>query len=279
VWIAWQTAVTIALILALAAVLARGGRARWLVTLRATAGELALVLALYALWQWAHERAVTKTAGAREHALWLYHLQHRLHVPDELSLQKAVLPHRWLVEFFNGYYAVVHVPALGALLVWLFFRHRDQYGRVRNTIALTTAGCLLLQTVPMAPPRMFPNLGFVDTGLAYHQSVYGRGGSGISNQLAAMPSVHVAWALIVGLAAVVISTSRRRWLVLAHPVLTVLAVTATANHWYGDGIVAAAIVGVAVAIVAAATAFSTTRGAENAPVIAENEVVVGATGS
>jgi hypothetical protein len=251
-WIDWDVAARISLGLALAVVLTRGVRGRWPVGIRATARELSLVLALYAVWQWAHELTVTKVAGARENALWLYDLQHRLHIPDELTLQDAVLPHKWLVQALNGYYALVHVPALIALLVWLFFRHRDRYPWVRNTLALLTAGCLLLHLIPMAPPRMFPELGFVDTGLLYDQSVYGRGGSGISSQLAAMASVHVGWALLVGLAVVVVSTSRWRWLVLLHPVLTVVSVTATANHWYGDGIVAGFILVVALAIVWAA---------------------------
>ncbi|MGI8662969.1 MAG: phosphatase PAP2 family protein [Acidimicrobiales bacterium] len=251
-WIDWDVAAATSIVLAVAVLLWRNARAGWAIGLRATARELSLVLALYSVWQWAHEQAVTEVAGAREHALWLYDLQHSLHIPDEIALQKAVLPHGWLAQTLNGYYALVHVPALICLLVWLFFGHRDRYPWVRNTLALLTAGCLFLQTIPMAPPRMFPELGFVDTGLLYGQSVYGRGGSGISNQLAAMPSVHVGWALLVGLAAAVIGSSRWRWVVLLHPILTVVAVTATANHWYGDGIVAGAILVVALAIVAAA---------------------------
>jgi hypothetical protein len=252
VWIAWDLAAEIAIALAVVVALTGNVTGRWRIGARATARELALILGLYAVWQWAHEKGVTKVEGAREHALWLYDVQHRWHVPDEIWLQRQVLPHDWLVQALNAYYAVVHVPALICMLVWLFFRHRDRYPWVRNTLALVTAGCLFLQTIPLAPPRMFPELGFVDTGLLYNQSVYGRGGSGISNQLAAMPSVHVGWALIVALAVVVVSTSRWRWLVLAHPVLTVVAVTATANHWYGDGIVAGAILVVSLVIVAAA---------------------------
>jgi hypothetical protein len=252
VWIEWDLAAAIALVLAGAVALTRNVEGGSLVGVRATARELALVLFLYAVWQWAHDLTVTKVEGARENALWLYDVQHQLHIPDELTLQRAVIDHGWLVQLFNGYYAIVHVPALIALLIWLFWRHRDRYGWVRNTLALTTAGCLLVHVVPMAPPRMFPELGFVDTGLLYDQSVYGRGGSGLSNQLAAMPSVHVAWALIVGVAAVVVSTSRWRWLVAMHPVVTMVAVTVTANHWYGDGIVAAGILGLSLVIAWAA---------------------------
>ncbi len=71
--------------------------------------------------------------------------------------------------------------------------------------------------------------------------VYGKVGTGISDQLSAMPSVHVAWAALIALAVIVASSSRWRWWILAHPILTVVAITATANHWWIDGIVAAAI--------------------------------------
>ena len=83
----------------------------------------------------------------------------------------------------------------------------------------------------------------------YHLSVYGAGGSGISNELAAMPSLHVGWAVLVGVAAVAVSTSRWRWLVVAHPVLTVIAVVATANHWWLDGVVASMVLGIAYLVV------------------------------
>ena len=247
-WIDWDVAAWIAFGLAAGVLITRGVTGLVAVGVRATARETSLVLALYAVWQRVHELTVTKTEGAMENARWIYDFQHTLHIPDELAMQKAVLPHPWLVQALNGYYAIVHVPALIALLIWLFFRHRDQYPWVRNALALTTAGCLVLHTIPVAPPRMFPELGFVDTGLLYDQSVYGRGGSGISSQVAAMASVHVGWALIVGLAAVVISKSRWRWLVLLHPVLTVVAVTATANHWYLDGIVAGMLLGLSLVL-------------------------------
>lgn len=256
VLLSWQTAFQMAIgLIVVAAALSRL-RQRRIPAVVATLKELALVLALFALWQYAHDLAINKTAGAIDHARAVYRLEQRLHFPSEVTLQNAFLHHRLVMEFLNVYYAVMHVPAAGAMLIWLFFRHRDRYPWVRNTLALLTAGCLFLHLIPMAPPRMFPELGFVDTGLLYDQSVYGRGGSGISSQLAAMASVHVGWALLVALAAVVVSKSRWRWLVLLHPVLTVVSVTATANHWYGDGIVAGFILAIALAMVWAAEKLS-----------------------
>ena len=116
-------------------------------------------------------------------------------------------------------------------LVWLFVRHRDRYPSVRTTLAWTTLVCLLIQLVPVAPPRLLPS--FVDTATTYGQSVYSLGLA--PDQLSAMPSVHVAWAVLVGWAVVRISTSPWRWWVLAHPVLTVFVVVATANHFWLDG--------------------------------------------
>jgi hypothetical protein len=123
-------------------------------------------------------------------------------------------------------------------LIWLFVWHRPRYPQLRNALALTTGACLLIQLVPVAPPRLIPELGVIDTPLLYHQSVYGPIGTGIAAQLSALPSVHVAWALLVGIGAVMVSESRWRWLILAHPVLTCWVVVATGNHYWIDGILA-----------------------------------------
>jgi len=155
------------------------------------------------------------------------------------------MDHPLWIQAANGYYAIAHVPAVIALLLWAFIRHRDRYPHLRNVLALLTGACLAVQLVAVAPPRMFPGLGFVDSGHLYGQSVYTAVGTGVSDQLSAMPSLHVGWAVLVGLTVVMVSTSRWRWLVLAHPVLTLIVVAATANHWWLDGVVAVAILAAA----------------------------------
>ena len=243
--LSWQTAFKMAAVLIVVAFSIRRLSKSWIRPTVSAIRELSLVLALYALWQYAHDLAIDKTAGAIDHAYWLWHLERQLHLPSEVALQRALIDHKLVMQFLNIYYGGVHVPAVGILLIWLFVRHRDRYSRVRTSLALMIAGCLTIQMIPMAPPRFLPELGFVDAGLLYGQSVYGRGGSGLSNQLAAMPSQHVGWALVVGFAVVTISKSKWRWLVLLHPILTILAVTATANHWWLDGVVAGLVLGVA----------------------------------
>jgi hypothetical protein len=253
-WLPWQTAFQVAVLLAILLIgLVAVARVRpvptWVRGIRLTVGELVLMFTLYGVWQWVHERAVTKTAGAIERAHSLYEFEQAIHLPSELTLQHALLHNGSVMRFLNVYYGGAHVPAMGIVLVWLFVLHRERYGRIRWVLALTIAGCLAIQTIPVAPPRFLPELGFVDAGLMYHLSVYGAGGSGISNELAAMPSLHVGWAVLVAIAAVAVGTSRWRWLVVAHPVLTVLAVVATANHWWLDGVVAVMVMGVAYLVV------------------------------
>ena len=145
----------------------------------------------------------------------------------------------------NGYYAGVHLPLMILFVLWLLWWHRPDYPAARNVIAISTLACVLIQTVPVAPPRLLPQLGFVDTALEYGQSVYGPGGNAIAGQLAAMPSVHVAWAAIIAWYAVKLSRSPWRWLFVVHFFTTVYVITATANHWWLDGAVALGIVALA----------------------------------
>jgi hypothetical protein len=103
-----------------------------------------------------------------------------------------------------------------------------------------------------------PQLGFVDLAAKYGQSVYNDGGVGAATQVAAMPSIHVAWAAFIALTVICVSTSRWRWLVLAHPILTTIVVVATANHWWIDGVVGVALIPVAYVVGVAGTALVTT---------------------
>ncbi len=113
---------------------------------------------------------------------------------------------------------------------------------------LFTAGALLIQLVPVAPPRMLPADGMVDTAVQYGQSVYGSVAGFNADQLSAMPSVHIGWALLVALVAIEVSRSRWRWLALAYPVVTMLAVVVTANHYWLDGIAAALLLALALIV-------------------------------
>jgi hypothetical protein len=188
----------------------------------------------------------TRVAGAMERADAIYRLQRAVHLPDEVTLQHLVLPHPWLVRAADTYYAYAHLNGMALFLVWIWWRHRLQYARARTVVILSTLVCLLVQIVPVAPPRLLAGHGFVDTALRYGQSVYGDFGTGMANQLSAMPSVHVGWAVIVAVFVWRSAGRGWRWVGVGHAVATMLVVVVTANHWWLDGIVAAGIVAVAV---------------------------------
>jgi hypothetical protein len=236
----WQHAGELAGVLAVCSVGLRAVPQRHLRACAPFAFEAAIIGVLYAMWQLAGELSVVGTEGALHRARWIERFDRLLPLPSEHFLNHAILGHPRLVQVANLYYATMHFTVMFAFLIWLFVRHRDRYRPVRTTMAWTTFCCLVVQLLPVAPPRMLPGLGFVDTGNLYNQSVYNNSGFAV-DQLSAMPSVHVAWAVIVGYYAAKISTSRWRWTAPAHAALTIVFVVATANHWWLDGIVAVAL--------------------------------------
>ena len=206
------------------------------------AWESALLFGLYGLWQFAGSFTVMGTSGALPRARWLWDAERVLYLPSETDLQRLILPHPLLVQACNLYYDVLHFPLLGACLIWLYARHRAYYPRIRTTVALFTGISLLIQLIPVAPPRLLASTGMVDTAVQYGQSVYAWSGGFDADEFSAMPSVHVGWALIVAIAVITVSRSRWRWLAAAYPVLTLLVVVVTANHFWLDGIAAGLLV-------------------------------------
>jgi len=225
------------------------------------AQEIALVLGLFALWQYAGSFSVMGPGGALGRARWIWRFERTVRLPSEEAIQHFFLPHPLLVQFFNLYYDSLHFPVLIACMVWLFVRHRESYGRWRTTLVAFTGICLLVQLIPVAPPRMLPGTRLVDTAVLYHQSVYATVAGFDPDQLSAMPSVHVGWAVLVAIAIITTARSNWRWLALLYPAMTTLAVVVTANHFWLDGIVAIAILGIVLALQVMARRWLASRGA------------------
>jgi PAP2 superfamily len=180
----------------------------------------------------------------------LWHVERLLHLPRETGVQDWFLSNVHLVELANTYYAVVHFPATVGFLVFMFIRRPAHYPWVRRAIVLLSAAALALHVLfPLAPPRMWPGLGFVDTGAVFGPNVYGPPeGESIANQFAAMPSLHIGWALLIAVGLIAATRTRWRWLWLLHPLLTVLVVVGTGNHWWLDGVVAGVLLAGAIAL-------------------------------
>ena len=247
-WPTWdQAAMLVAAMLVVVALTRRSTNHRVL-GLSAAAAEVVLVAFLYGIWRLARMLPLTQESGAIDRGHQIWDLERQLHIGSELAIQRWTLDHGRLAEWATTYYAYVHVPALLGFLVWLWVRHREAYPRWRNALAIVTGFCLVIRFWRVAPPRFLPDLGFVDTSVQYGVSVYGSINHGVSDQFAAMPSIHIAWAAVVAFGIIDASPSRWRWLALVHLVLTSYVVVATANHWWMDGIVAIALLGLALAI-------------------------------
>jgi membrane-associated phospholipid phosphatase len=233
VGLTWQHSLEVsAVLIVIGAVMATSTNSR-VRYLGAFAREAAVIGALYGVWQLANMISVTGAGGAFSRAKWIERFERDVHLPSEHSVQHLVLGHRLVVEGANLYYATMHLTMMFVFLIWLFVRHREDYRPIRQVMAWTTLGCLLVQLVPVAPPRMFP--GIVDTAMVYGQSVYSNGLP--IDQLSAMPSIHVAWAVLVGYYVWRVSPSRWRYVGPLHSVLTIVVVVVTGNHWWLDGIV------------------------------------------
>jgi hypothetical protein len=243
----WQlsfaTVAVLILIAVLGATVAR--RRRGSTAVVAFSREFAVVMAVFGTWQYVGRYWYTRIDGAKERALMWRHWEHRLGLPDETAVQSLVLGHPWLVRALDTYYAYAHLNGMTVFVVWMWWRHRQVYARMRWVVVVATLTCFAVQTTPVAPPRLLPEYGYVDTARLYGESVYGEFGSTVANQLAAMPSVHVGWAVIVGFFVWRCAPNPWRWVGPMHAALTVFVVVATGNHWWADGVVATAIVAAA----------------------------------
>jgi hypothetical protein len=248
-WPTWnQAAIAAALSGLLALALRRRDLDGWRAAMGQAATEFAIIAGLYSVWRVARKLPLAQDEGAVDRAYQIVDLERTLHLPTELSLQQWFLEHDTLARFANTYYATLHVPMLLGFLVWLFVRHREHFPRWRNALAILTGFCLVIRFIRVAPPRFLGDLGYVDLSTRYGMNIYGPVGTGVSDQFAAMPSIHVGWAAVVSFGVVAASTSPWRWLALLHVIVTFVVVSATGNHWWLDGIVAVALLGVALRI-------------------------------
>jgi hypothetical protein len=239
------SAAYVAVLMIVASLVARQFRGRILRFVAAATFEISLVCALFSLWQLANQLTRGHTTGGLKRGRELYHFEQRIHLPSEKSVQDLIIGHPDVVKVANYYYDTAHLTVMFVFLIWLWLRHRDRYPKWRNTLAVFTLMSLLIQMISVAPPRLIGGTGLIDTAAYYHQSVYAVIGSNLADQYAAMPSIHVGWAMLVSFAVVTSSTSRWRWVMAVYGPLTFFVVVATANHYWLDGFVAFALLAIA----------------------------------
>jgi hypothetical protein len=236
-WLPWRWALGIAAAMCVVALAARL-QPRWR-AVSSGAGEVALLMVAYSAWQLAGSLTFGGLDKAVDSGLRIARLEAILGWPSGAAMQAPVLGHEWLMRLADTYYASAHITVFICTLAWVFLRHRADWPFTRTTVFLTTAACLLIQYKPVAPPRLIPELGVVDTaartGLSVYDAIPG------ANQYSAMPSVHIAWAAAVALLIIVIARTPWRWLALVHPLATTWVVVVTGNHYLMDAAVAVAL--------------------------------------
>lgn len=207
--------------------------------------EILLLTALFLVYRLGRLAISGHDDLAIANAWHVWDVERLLRLPDEETLQDWVLQWPDLLKAANWFYVGVHFPVTLAFLAWGWLRRPPaEYRWARRLIITLTGFAMVLHVaMPLAPPRMLSSLGFLDTMAAFGPSAYSGGAATVANQFAAMPSLHVGWALLIAVVVVRTARSRWRWVVVAHPVLTTAVVVVTANHYWVDAVVAAVLLG------------------------------------
>ncbi|MGA6169596.1 bifunctional glycosyltransferase 87/phosphatase PAP2 family protein [Streptomyces sp. NPDC012600] len=202
--------------------------------------ELLLIRAVYSAYSQVRLAATAGRPVAEEHGRQIHAIEQWLHIDIELWVNHTVVEIAWLREFFDYYYSTFHFLVPLAILGVLYARRPADYRWARTSIGFATVLALVgFWLYPLAPPRLMPGLGFIDTlhGVQdFAKPDYGTL-TGVTNQYAAMPSLHFGWSLWCGVVIVILAP--KLWmkaLGLLHPLFTVAAIVATANHWVLDAV-------------------------------------------
>jgi hypothetical protein len=211
--------------------------------------EAMLLVGIYLAGELARGVARGDAASAVAHADAIVRLERRLHVFDEATIQRAA-DHVAALPACLGYaYVSVHLAGTVAVLVWVYRRRRDAYARLRNTLAfasgLAVAGYALF---PTAPPRL-AGVGITDTVTA-STSIHLDSAvvSSLYNPYAAVPSMHIGFSLVVGVAIVRLAR-RPLWRAAGalYPAFVLFVIVATGNHFFVDAAAGALVAGLAAA--------------------------------
>ncbi len=212
--------------------------------------ELAIIAIAYWLYGLGRNAVPEQATIALRHGRSVQRLQDTLHLNFELSVNHFVASHEPVAQVMDYYYATLHFVITIGVLVWLYLAHPKVYRGGRTVLFATTLIALAgFYLYPLAPPRLLPaSYGYVDTLLKFHTwgSLADPKIAEHSNQYAAMPSLHIGWALWCATA--VFMCARRTWVrivALCYPVFTLMVIIGTANHYLTDAVGGAVTIAIA----------------------------------
>jgi len=192
------------------------------------------------------------TGPAFRHADQILGLERFLGIDVELPMNQWLLQEPWLAKAANAFYATAHFAVTLGVVIWIY-RYRPQAYRWARTGIMVATGVALLGfwLYPLAPPRFLPSYGFTDPVTALHSfGLYASDASGsLTNQYAAMPSMHAGWALWCGFLLVKLTTQRwAKLLGVIYPATTVFVILSTANHYLMDAVAGVAVISAAMGL-------------------------------
>ncbi len=216
----------------------------WLGAIR----QLGLFAGIYYVYRLVRAFIDSQTAVAFDNARAVVSFERGAHTFFEPGLQHWTLSHHWLLDVANWCYVNSHPAITTAFIVWLYFARNDSFPLVRNAMLIAMLIALAgYVAFPTAPPRMLPEWGFSDTVANW---VGQSGSSAVNvffNPYAAIPSMHVAFAVMTGIPSMALVRLRVLKVFWAlYPLLIIFAVIVTANHFWVDsvlGVLTAAVAG------------------------------------
>ena len=219
--------------------------------------QIILFLGAYQGYQVVRGIADSHPASAMANGMHIIHLEQSLGAFFEPAFQQAFLNHQWIIDVANWMYFNSHFVITTAFLVWLYLYRNDHFNFVRNmflvAMGLALVGYLLY---PTAPPRMFPGAGFTDTIQAFTSTNQDASFTSLLvNPYAAVPSMHIAFSLMVAVPAATLARRTMSKVVWSlYPLLVLFVIIATGNHYWLD-----AVAGAGVFLLAAFTALQLAR--------------------
>ncbi|SHF69643.1 PAP2 superfamily protein [Jatrophihabitans endophyticus] len=213
--------------------------------------EILLVLGVFAVYDLTRGLSRGSIAAAVDRGNAILHGERVLHLAPEQWLDGELHQLTPLAVGAAYYYSTLHFVVTPAVLVWLYRSHRPHYASARTWLAIASLVALLgFCLLPVAPPRLLPGAGIHDVVAEVHRwgwwsdnSAAPRGLAGLTNEYAAMPSLHAGWALWCGW--LMLRHARHRAVRIAgvlYPVVTTLVILGTGNHYLLDAVVGLALV-------------------------------------
>ncbi len=198
-------------------------------------GEILIIIALVKIYDYVRAQQAVRSGPALHNAQGVISIERWLHIDIERIANSWITHYDRLADAATWWYQLTHIPVTMAVLVWCYIAAANSYRMVRTALVATNVIALTVFSVlPVMPPRLLPNTTFVDT---VADAGWGatHGGPVPADQYAAMPSLHLAWAMWAAIVAMhLLRGYRWRRLCLVYPLITGIVVVVTANHYVLD---------------------------------------------